>query len=209
MMAAPLLERNTMPRPALKNVSTTSLQAELARRATQLGKLLKLKEQVDKDIAELQGIAGQFGAAVAVPVAKVRRKRGRPAKVVKVVAKPAAEKGVRSQYGQTANEFILGLLTGGKVLTSQQLQAAWTEAGRKGKVSKTLAGLIDDKKLARRKIRGHKGSNYTVAGSAGGQAKPAAKKGKKTFTCPTCKKVFASGPMLGGHYKAKPTHRQK
>jgi hypothetical protein len=136
-----------------------------------------------------------------------------------VVVKPAAKKGVRSQYGQTANEFILGLLTGGKVLTSQQLQAAWTAAGRKGKVAKTLGELVADKKLARRKIRGHKGSNYTLAGSAGGQAKatakkpaaakPAAKKGKKTFTCPTCKKVFASGPMLGVHYKAEPSHRQK
>ena len=31
----------------------------------------------------------------------------------------------------------------------------------------------------------------------------------KTFTCPTCKKVFGSGPMLGGHYKAEPAHRQK
>ena len=49
-----------MPRPALKNVSTAALQAELARRAAQLAKLLKLKEQVDRDIAELQGIAGQL-----------------------------------------------------------------------------------------------------------------------------------------------------
>ena len=39
-----------MARPALKNVSTASLQAELQRRAAHLGKLLKLKQQVDTRI---------------------------------------------------------------------------------------------------------------------------------------------------------------
>jgi hypothetical protein len=205
-----------MPRPALANVSTTALQAELQRRAAKLGKLLKLKEQVDKDIIELQALAGQFGKAVAAeaPVVKpVRKYRRRKAKVVKAVAKTVATaKGKVGQYAQTATEFILGLLAGGKVLTSKELQAAWTKAGRKGKVSKTLGELVADKKLARKKIRDHKGSNY-VAGSVVA-AKPmvkqtTAKKAKKTFTCPTCKKVYASGPMLGGHYKAEPTHRQK
>ena len=205
-----------MPRPALANVSTTALQAEIERRVSKLAGLLKLRDEVDQQIADLKTLAGQFGKAVAAeaPVVKpVRKYRRRKAKVVKAVAKTVATaKGKVGQYAQTATEFILGLLAGGKVLTSKELQAAWTKAGRKGKVSKTLGELVADKKLARKKIRGHKGSNY-VAGSAVA-AKPmvkqtTAKKGKKTFTCPTCKKVYASGPMLGGHYKAEPTHRQK
>ena len=278
-----------MPRPALKNVSTASLQAELQRRASTLGKLLKLKEQVDKDIAELQGIAGQFGAAVAVPAAKVGRKRGRLAKVVAkpvvvkkgkrghfqvnaqtfvfdllkgrslttreliarwrragrgskvdnvltqlvksgqvkrekiageqgsnyslagTVAKPAAVKpaGKKSgQYAQTAGEFVLGLLKG-KTLTTQQLAEAWKKAGRGGTVDNPLSALTKAGKLKRETLGHKKGSNYSLAGSAGGQAKPAGKKGKRTFACRTCKKVFASGMMLGGHYKAQPAHRQK
>lgn len=43
--------------------------------------------------------------------------------------------------------------------------------------------------------------------------KPAAKAEKpatkRTFACPTCKQVFASGVIVGQHYKAEPTHRVK
>jgi hypothetical protein len=179
-----------------------------------LGKLLRLKEQVDKDDAELQALAGQFGQAVAAetPVVKpVRRYRRRKAKMVKVVGelvvvKAAAKKDKRSQYDQTADQYVLGLFAGGKVLTSAELGEAWATAGRKGAVAKTLGKLVAEEKLARRKIKDGQGSNYSLVGAV---AKPVAKKGKKTFTCPTCKKVYASGPMLGGHYKAEPTHRLK
>ena len=49
-----------MPRPALAKVSTTALQAELERRVSKLASLLNIRERVDRDIAKLQALAGQF-----------------------------------------------------------------------------------------------------------------------------------------------------
>jgi hypothetical protein len=286
-----------MPRPALAKVSTAALQTELARRAAQLGKLLKTRDHIDAEIAELQS---HTGAVTAAPVVKVGRKRGRPAKVAMVVAAPVAKKrGNRGSYDLTAGDFIITLLAGGKTLTTAQLKAAWTNGGRGGKVDNALTqlvktglvkrvkvglgseyslagaarkapdkpgvkqaaaaklptkrgkfvltagefilGLLKKKaltgrqvneawkkagrgavadsdlsnlvkagKIKREKLGGKLGSEYSLAGTVTkAAAKPIAKKGKKTFACRTCKKVFASGPMLGVHYKAKPSHRQK
>jgi hypothetical protein len=151
-----------MPRPsALSKVPTAALQAEVQRRVSRLSDLLKLREQVDKDIAELKVLAEQFGRATAIEAPNAKRRC--KAKAAKAVAKLAARKGRRAPYAQTATEFVLGLLQGGKVLTSQELGQAWTEAGRKGMVAKTLGELVAKKKLARRKIRGKKGSKYRLA----------------------------------------------
>ena len=296
-----------MPRPALKNVSTAALQAEIERRVSKLADLLKLRDDVDAQIADLKTLAGQFRAAVAAeaPATPVRKYRRRKAKIIKVVGelvvvKPVVEKGKRGSYGQAAPEFVLGLFSGGKVLTTKELAQAWGSAGRKGKVNKVVSVLVNAKKLARRKIKGGQGSNYSLVGSAapkavaampmvtpaakkpvqhsltatdfilgllqgkmlttrqvneawrkagrggridtqlsrlvkigkvnravaptgtgsvygvtGGKAvtkpaaKPVAKKIKRAFTCPTCKTVYDSGPKLGVHYKAEPTHRLK
>ena len=214
-----------MARPALKNVSTASLTAELARRAAHLGKLLKIRDQVDKDIADLKSIAGQFGAtAAAAPVKLVRTYRRRKAKVVKAVAKAVAKvakavakKGKRGVFKQTGEEMILHYLAQ-EPLTSGELAALWKDAGRGGTVANELTRLVKLGRIKRTKVKGVKGSRYSVGGGKAGVAKPvakkptaklAAKKGKKTFTCPTCKAVFRSGPMLGVHYKAQPTHRVK
>ena len=75
-----------MPRPTkLSGVSTTSLQAEIERRVSKLAGLLKLRDQVDKDIAALQSLTGHFGKGVAAKATrmKVGRRRGRKAKAGK------------------------------------------------------------------------------------------------------------------------------
>ena len=198
-----------MPRPALANVSTASLQAELQRRAAELSALIAQRETLDKDIAELQAIAG---AVTAAPVVKVVRKyRRRKAKAVEVAVTPAAKKGERAKYARTASDFVICLLAHGKVLTSAELAEAWSKAGRKGKVDNTLTHLVKIGCLKREKVDGTRGSTYVIPGYKASKAKAVAAKpvAKKTFTCPTCKAVFDSGPKLGGHYKAEPTHRQK
>ena len=203
-----------MPRPtALSKVSTAALQTELERRISQLASLLNIRERVDRDIAELQALAGQFGKVVAAeaPVKPVRKYRRRKAKATKVVAQPVVVKGKRGQYDLTATEFVLDLLKGHS-LTSSELTAAWAKAGRKGRVDNALTILVKAGTISRAKVTDGQGSEYSLAGKPVAKkpaAKPVAKKGKKTFTCPTCKKVFGSGPMLGAHYTTEPAHRRK
>lgn len=193
-----------MPRPTLAKVSTAALQAEIERRVSKLADLLKLRDDVDRQIADLKALAGRFGQAVAAeaPAKPVRKYRRGKVKVAKVVA---PKKGKRGKYGQTAQQFVLDLLAG-KTLTSTELTAAWAEAGRKGRVDNALTSLFKAGTIKRAKIKDGQGSNYSLAGAV---APPVAKKGKRTFTCPTCKKTFGNGPMLGDHYKAEPTHRKK
>lgn len=194
-----------MPRPSLTNVSTAALQAEIERRISKLADLLKLRDDVDRQIADLEALAGRFGQAVAVKA---------PSKMV------VRNKGKRGSYAQTAPEFVLSLLAGGKVLTTADLKAAWAKSGRGSKVDNALTGLVKSGQVERSKVKGGQGSTYSLA--AGREAvgkKPAAKAaaarpvakrgGKRTFACPTCKQKFASGMQLGVHYKAEPAHRAK
>ena len=177
-----------MPRPtALSKVSTASLQAEIERRVSKLTDLLKMREDLNRQIADLNVLAGQFGQSVAAPAPVVeepkplvKRRRRRKAKTAKVAIEPVLAKpvamttGKLGQYDQTAEQFLLGLFVGGKVLTSADLWKAWTTAGRKGTAAKTLGKLVAERKLARRKIRGKKGSNYSLSNSAGSQAETVA-----------------------------------
>ena len=167
-----------MGRPALKNVSTASLQAELQRRAAKLGQLLKQREQLEKDIAELQAATGPFGqpiaAAAPAAAAKVGRKRGRKAKV-KVVAEPVARKGTRGHFNVNASTFVLDLLKG-RSLTTKDLITRWRRAGRGGKVDNVLTQLVKAGLVDREKFAFGAGSSYSLAGAAPkAAAKPAAK----------------------------------
>ena len=64
-----------MPRYKLSNVPAATLQAELERRAKKLSVLLKLRDDVDRQIAELKALASQFRTVT---------KRGRKAKAAAV-----------------------------------------------------------------------------------------------------------------------------
>jgi hypothetical protein len=83
-----------MPRPKLSSVSIFTLQAELQRRLAKLGDLLAQRDALDKEIAELDALAGQ---AVAVPPAPAKagkkrgRKPGRKPKAVRSMDWPLAE----------------------------------------------------------------------------------------------------------------------
>jgi hypothetical protein len=82
-----------MARPRLSVLSTATLQAELHRRLAKLGDLIAQRDALDKQIAELQELAGQAPEAPQ-PAAKGGRKPGRrrgrkPA--VRAAGKPLAE----------------------------------------------------------------------------------------------------------------------
>jgi len=78
--------------------------------------------------------------------------------------KPAAVKAApkSSKYGQTAQQFILGLVQE-MGATTAEINQAWKDAGRPGRADKTLNKMINAGKLRKRKIRGAKGSRYKAA----------------------------------------------
>ena len=59
--------------------------------------------------------------------------------------------------------MILGLLGGGKSLSTAEINAAWKKEGRGGTADNTLTKLVKDSKLKRESVEGQRGSIYTVA----------------------------------------------
>lgn len=156
-----------MPRRAsITNVSTAELRAEVQRRVNMLSDLLELRDDVDRQIAELTALAGQSVAPVALAasaaptVAGKKRKRRGP-----------------GTYEVTAPEFIVSLLAGGKKLTTAQVKAAWKDAGRGGRPDNALTKLFKEGRIERTEIKGGQGSMYSLAGAA---AKPAGTKAAKS-----------------------------
>jgi len=102
-----------MPRPKLSVISTAALQAELQKRMSGLAKLIVQRDDLDRQIAELQG-ASAPAAVVPVAVTPVKtkgKKRGRKPgpKAAAVAMKPAA----RRAAGKTLAEYVKEALASG------------------------------------------------------------------------------------------------
>jgi hypothetical protein len=139
-----------MPRRTAVETITAALNDLRAQRAAHVSAL-----------AEIDALFAQFGITETAPP----RKPGRPAASATsaiTAAAPKKRKGKRGHFAQTADEFVLGLLKGKSMMTSE-VNAAWIEAGRGARADTTLSNLAKAKKLKKNKIKGHKGSTYTVA----------------------------------------------
>jgi hypothetical protein len=105
--------------------------------------------EIDATFAEL-GIAPERPAALTKPAA----------------AEPAAPKGKRRRkrgvFKENADQFILGLLKG-KSMTTSQVNAAWKEAGRGGSADHALGNLIKAGQIKKAKVKNGKGSSYGLA----------------------------------------------
>jgi chorismate mutase len=181
-----------MPRAKLSSVSLTQLLAEITRRKTKLADLVAERDDLNAQIAELQVLVGQPSPA-AEPAPQNRK---------------VAAKG-RMRATGTLADFVRDALAGSKGLSLAEIEAKVRKAGYPTKAKK-LYGPIS-KVVATGFKRVGRGV-YALKGMAAVAApKPAAKvkKAKKTFSCRTCGKVFASGMMVGEHYKAEPSHRVK
>ena len=66
----------------------------------------------------------------------------------------------RGEYKLTAEEFVLSLLKGRRVLSTRQLAAAWKKAGRGGIPADTLSKMTKARKLKRTPLGGRMGSEY-------------------------------------------------
>jgi len=85
---------------------------------------------------------------------------GKATKAAKKAAPPKTRK--REKYAQTAEQFVLGLVKDKGAITSD-INRAWQAAGRKGRADNTLNKMLKLGKLKREKLKGTKGSIYTVA----------------------------------------------
>lgn len=132
-----------MPRSRLADVPLASLQAEIERRTKALGKLVAQRDALNRQIAELQALAEPQTPKPVAKRVKGMRKRG--------------------SFKETAEQMILGLLAGGKSMTTADINAAWKKAARGGSADGTLGKLVKAQKLKRRKVRKGKGSNYSAA----------------------------------------------
>jgi hypothetical protein len=81
-----------------------------------------------------------------------------------MAAKPAAKTPAkRGTFSQTGDQMILGLLAGGKALTTAEINEAWKKDGRGGTADNTLTRLVKDGKLKRESVEGQRGSRYRLA----------------------------------------------
>jgi DNA-binding transcriptional regulator YiaG len=69
----------------------------------------------------------------------------------------------RSSGGQTAEQFVLSLLSSGKATTSGEINEAWRRAGRVGKADNTLSLMVKARKLKRARLKEERGSRYSAA----------------------------------------------
>jgi len=135
--------------------------------------LHKERQEHADAIAEIDATLDQFG--IDLEKTSVRRRPGRPAGRKKVattrgkkkvskkkVSKKKVRRGGRKSYGQTADEFVLGLV-GSTPMTTKEINDAWKAAGRKGKADNTLTKLTKEKELNRKNLKGARGSQYTAA----------------------------------------------
>jgi septal ring factor EnvC (AmiA/AmiB activator) len=137
-------------------ISTASLHAELQRRMGKLGELVAQRDKLSAQIAELESALGKPAAVAAAPKAARRGRRPKAAKA----AKPLVRK--RKSYPLTADQFV-GKLVAGKGATTAEINKAWKQAGRTGRADNTLNKMFKAGKLKREKLKGQKGSKYTVA----------------------------------------------
>jgi hypothetical protein len=132
---------------------------------------VKAIEAIDQTFSEL-GI----GAEPAAPAAPAKR-RGRPVgsgKKAKAAKKPAAAaaaaakqttkkkpgKRTRQTFAVSGDESVLAFVQANPDCTTAQVNDHWTTEGRAGKADNALGKLVKDGKVARKNIKGQRGSTY-------------------------------------------------
>ena len=119
-----------------------------------LSKLVKQRQEHVEALAKIDGIFDKYGIA---PPATAKQ-------TVEAAPQLAAKKGRRRRRGrfaQTAQAFVLGLLEG-KSKTGAEVNAAWTDAGRKARADTTLSLMTKKKLIKRVPVKGGRGSKYSV-----------------------------------------------
>ena len=73
-----------------------------------------------------------------------------------------SKKLTRKTFVVTADAFVLGFIQANPGCTTAQVNEHWTTEGRNGKADQTLFKLVKAGQIARKNIKGKRGSMYTV-----------------------------------------------
>jgi hypothetical protein len=125
-----------------------------------LSDLLQRRQEHQAALAEIDAVIAKYGinpdkslpAPSKAPIAT-------PAKPTKpATKKPRAQK----KYPETAEQFVLSLLKGGKGVIGREINQAWKDSGRNGNADNTLSTLFKNKKVKRTPVKTGRGNIYSV-----------------------------------------------
>ena len=122
-----------------------------------LTKLIAERQTHIDALARIDALFGKFEIATIAPAPVAVAAPAKPAKVVKL-GRPRK----RQQFAQTAEEFVLSLLAGKSLVTSE-INHAWILSGRRGNADNTLYILTKRNVLKRVPAKDGPGSSYSVA----------------------------------------------
>ncbi len=132
----------------------------------------KLIDDLQTTVARLQAerqsyvdaVAAIDGTFRALGITPSTKKTGRGAAAKKVAFTAVKKRGKRRKFNMTASELIATTIkkAGAKGATGAQISKAWKAAGRPGDAYNTLTVLCKEKKIKRQKIKGGRGSMYTL-----------------------------------------------
>ena len=193
---------------SLSNVSLKQLVAELKKRQAKLATLIKQRDALNAQIEELEGLPGAGTAPAQAHKVPAKSKKARKRATGKPLAEYVREALAAAPKGLSIAKLEKKILAAGYPTSVDRIYKQISAVLAKGgfeRVDRGVYALKSGKKAARKTAKTAK------AAKPAAKAKKSAKKSgkKRTFACPTCKEKFASGMMLGAHYKAQPSHRAK
>jgi DNA-binding transcriptional regulator YiaG len=136
-------------------------------RRSQLPRIVAVRGIGKREAMQRLGITSHEAAGQPAILELLKRQKagaGYTSKVPRQVqGKPQKRQGKRGVFSQTAREMILGLLKGGRAMSTAQVNAAWKQDGRKGTADVTLGAMFKDRDLKRTKLKGQRGSEFRAA----------------------------------------------
>tara|TARA_B100000609_G_C17118056_1_gene383385 strand:+ start:67 stop:495 length:429 start_codon:yes stop_codon:yes gene_type:complete len=141
-------------------MTTSNVAIELRRLVQQLhderAEHVKAIEAIDRTFQDLS-----LNAQRVEPTAE--RPRGRPIdRKNGLKTGKNNKKRARKTFAVTADAFVLSFVQANPGCTTAQVNAHWTTEGRNGKADQTLFKLVKTGQIARKNIKGRRGSMYTV-----------------------------------------------
>ena len=128
---------------------------------TELARLITRLQQERQEHVEAIAKIDEAFSALGIEPRKSRRGR-KPKLLAKTAGAAGKGKRRRRKFAQTSEQFIAGLLKGGKKLSTGDLNKEWSKSGRKNRADITLGKMVKEGKLKRHKIKGERGSMYSV-----------------------------------------------
>ena len=113
---------------------------------------------IDQTLEQISGLLGG--------VKPGRKAAQKPAAMPFASEPPATKARRRQRFTISGGESVLAFVKEQGKPTSQEIERQWTAEGRKGRAAKALSKLTREKKLKRTKLKGERGSRYSVVAHA-------------------------------------------